>query len=180
LVILFIYILNVILLPGFPSANPLSPPPPPEGASHPHTHFHLTALAFPCAWTLWGIKPLQDQGPLLPLMPDQAVLCYICSWSHGFLLMFPLVGGFVPGSSGCVCVCGWLILLFFLFLLLLFSSFSPSLNSSTGVPVVSLMVGCEHVHLYWSGSGRASQETAIQQALLGISNSVWVWCLQMG
>jgi hypothetical protein len=79
-----------------------------------------------------------------------------------------------------VCVCGWLILLFFLFLLLLFSSFSPSLNSSTGVPVVSLMVGCEHVHLYWSGSGRASQETAIQQALLGISNSVWVWCLQMG
>ena len=39
-------------------------------------------------------------------------------------------------------------------------------------------------HLYWSGSGRASQETATsgscQQALLGISNSVWVWCLYMG
>jgi hypothetical protein len=46
------------------------------------------------------------------------------------------------------------------------------------------MLGCECLHLYWSGAGRASQETAIpgscQQALLGISNSVEVWCLQMG
>ena len=46
------------------------------------------------------------------------------------------------------------------------------------------MVGYEHPHLYWSGTGRASQETAIlgscQQALLGISNSIWVWCLQVG
>jgi hypothetical protein len=45
------------------------------------------------------------------------------------------------------------------------------------------MVGCEHLHLYWSGSGRASQWTAIpgscQQALLGMSNIVWVWCLYM-
>jgi hypothetical protein len=47
--------------------------------------------------------------------------------------------------------------------------------------VLSLMVGCEHLHLYWSGSVRASQKTAVsvscRQALLGISNSVWVWCL---
>jgi hypothetical protein len=39
------------------------------------------------------------------------------------------------------------------------------------------MVDCEHPHLYWSGFAKASQETAIsgscQQALLGISNSVW-------
>jgi hypothetical protein len=37
------------------------------------------------------------------------------------------------------------------------------------------MVGCEHLPLYLSGSGKASQETAIsgscQQALLGICNS---------
>ena len=36
----------------------------------------------------------------------------------------------------------------------------------------------------WSCPGRASQETAIPgpclQVLLGISNSVWVWCGQMG
>jgi hypothetical protein len=35
-----------------------------------------------------------------------------------------------------------------------------------------------------SGSGRVPQETAVsgscQQALLGICNSVWVWCLHMG
>jgi hypothetical protein len=46
------------------------------------------------------------------------------------------------------------------------------------------MVGCNDQHLYGSGSGRTSQGTAIpgscQQVLLGISNSVWVWCLQMG
>jgi hypothetical protein len=64
------------------------------------------------------------------------------------------------------------------------SFFSPSLNSCIGVPMLSPMVGCKHSHLYWSGSDRSSQWTAIpgpcQQTLLGISNSVWVWCLQMG
>jgi hypothetical protein len=50
--------------------------------------------------------------------------------------------------------------------------------------MLSLMVGWEHPHLYWLVSVRASQETAIpgsyQQALLGISSSVCIWCLQMG
>jgi len=44
----------------------------------------------------WSIKPPQDQGPPLPMMPDKAILCYICSWSHGF----PHVYSLVPGSSG--------------------------------------------------------------------------------
>ena len=26
----------------------------------------------------WGIKPSQDQGSLLPLMTNKAILCYIC------------------------------------------------------------------------------------------------------
>jgi hypothetical protein len=65
------------------------------------------------------------------------------------------------------------------------SSFSPSPNSSLGVLVLSPpMIGCEHPHLYWSGTSRASQETVVSsgclQVLLDISNSVWVWCLQMG
>ena len=59
-----------------------------------------------------------------------------------------------------------------------FSSFSPCPNFSIEVPTLSPMLGCVHPHLYWSGSGRASQDTAIpgscQQALLCISNSVWV------
>jgi hypothetical protein len=65
-----------------------------------------------------------------------------------------------------------------------FSSFSPSPNSSNGVPAFRLIVGCKHPHLYWSVSVRASQGTAIlgscQQVLLGIHNSVWVWSLQKG
>lgn len=45
-----------------------------------------------------------------------------------------------------------------------FSSFTLSPSSSTGFPVISLMVGCEYLLLYWSGAGRASQGTAISQA----------------
>jgi hypothetical protein len=45
------------------------------------------------------------------------------------------------------------------------------------------MVICEYpLHLYWSGTGRSSQGAVVlsscQQALLGISNNVWVWCLE--
>jgi hypothetical protein len=46
-----------------------------------------------------GIEPSQDQGSLLPLMTDKAILCYICSWSHGSLYVYSLVDGLVPGSS---------------------------------------------------------------------------------
>ena len=45
--------------------------------------------------------------------------------------------------------------------------------------MLSLMVGCEHPHLYWSFSGRTSQWTALpdssQQVFLGIRNWVWDW-----
>jgi hypothetical protein len=54
-----------------------------------------------------------------------------------------------------------------------FSSLGPFSNSSTGDPVLSPMVGCEHPALYLSGTGRASQETTIsgscQQAVVGFS-----------
>ena len=65
----------------------------------------------------------------------------------------------------------------------LFSSFSPFPNSSIGVPVLSLMIGCKHLPKYWSDSGISFQDTAISgcclHVLLGISNSVWVWWLYM-
>ena len=48
----------------------------------------------------WGMKLSQDQGPLLPLMSNKSILCYICSWSHGTLHLCSLVGGLVPVSSG--------------------------------------------------------------------------------
>ena len=85
----------------------VSPPKPPYQIPHPAayqpTHFCFPFLALPF---IWGIEPSQDQGPLLPLMTNKAILCYICSWSHGWL-----VGGLVPGSSG---GSDWLILLFLL------------------------------------------------------------------
>ena len=78
----------------------------------------------------WGIKSPQDQGPPLPLIPDKAIHCYICSWSHGSLHVYSWVGGLVPGRSG-----GrgsdWLILLFFLWvcnLLQLLQSFLEFLH----------------------------------------------------
>ena len=40
----------------------------------------------------------------LPLMSDEAILCYICSWSHGSLHVYSLVGDLVPGSSGVLMV----------------------------------------------------------------------------
>ena len=33
----------------------------------------------------WGIEPSQTQGPLLPLMSNKAIICYICGQSHGSL-----------------------------------------------------------------------------------------------
>ena len=57
----------------------------------------------------------------------------------------------------------------------------PPLGSLSSV---RWLADCKQPHLYCSGSGRASLETAVsgfcQQVLLGINNSVWVWCLQMG
>jgi hypothetical protein len=51
-----------------------------------------------------SIEPSLDQGPLLPLTNDKAILCYICSWSHVYFF----VDGLVPGSPG---GSGWLIML---------------------------------------------------------------------
>jgi hypothetical protein len=46
----------------------------------------------------WGIEPSQDQGPPLPLILDKAILCYMCSWSHGSLHVYSFVGGLVLGT----------------------------------------------------------------------------------
>ena len=33
-------------------------------------------------------------------MPDKAILSCICSWSHGPIHVYAVVGGLVPGSAG--------------------------------------------------------------------------------
>jgi hypothetical protein len=122
---------------------------------------------YPSIPLCWGIKSPQNQGLPHPLMPDKAILCYICNWRHGSPHAYSLIGGLFPGSSG---ESGWLILLFFLWGCKPLQHLSPSPNSSTGVSVLSLMVGCKHPHLYWSGLLETAIPGSCQQALLGISN----------
>ena len=98
----------------------------------PPTHTHL--LPCPGLFLHWGIKHSQDQGPLLPLVSDQAILCYIFDWSYGSLHVYSLVGGLVPGSSGRF---GWFIFLFLLWGCKPFGSFSPFSNFFTGDPMLS-------------------------------------------
>ena len=73
----------------------------------------------------WGMEPSQDRGPLFPLMPNQAILCSICNWSHESLHVHSSFGVIVPESSG------WLILLFFYGDANPFSSLSPFSHFST-------------------------------------------------
>ena len=116
-------------------------------------------------------------------MPNKAILCYICSWSHD---IFPCV--FVGCWFRELWGWGWVLLVDICCssygVAIPFSSFRPSPNSFFAVPVLSPMVGCKYPHLYWSGSSRASQGKAIpgssQRALLVIRNSVWVRWLHMG
>jgi hypothetical protein len=64
---------------------------------HPPIYPHLPAC--PGIPLQWGIKPSQDQGSLLPLLSNKAILCYISWWSHEFFHVCSLAGGLHPGSS---------------------------------------------------------------------------------
>ena len=122
----------------------------------------------------WGIEHSQDPGPVLPQMPDKEILCYICSWIHGFLHVYSVVGGLVLGSSE---VYGWLILLFFLWgykplqFLQSFLYLTPPLGTPCSIQWLTA-----DICLYFSDSGRASLETATtdscQQSLFDIHYSV--------
>ena len=67
--------------------------------SFPCSPTHLLLLPGPGIPLYWGIEPSQDLGPLLPLMTDQAILCYIYSQSHKFYHVFSLVVQF-QGALG--------------------------------------------------------------------------------
>ena len=127
--VFFIYILNVIPFPVFPSENPLSPLPSPCSPTHP--------LLLPCHGIPlhWGIEPSQGQGPLLPLMSNKAILCYRCIWGQGSLHVYSFVGGLVPGSSG-VLVSSYCCSSYGAA-----SSFGPFSSSSIGDLVLSPMIG---------------------------------------
>jgi hypothetical protein len=170
IVILFIYISNVIPLPSFPSTNSLSPPPSAclyEGAPLPT---HPLGLQPPSVSLSWVIKPPLDQGAPLPVMLDKAFLCYIFIWSHGYplcTLWFSTCELWGEGQVGGYCCSSYEIAK-------PFSSYSPCPNFPIGVSMLSLMFGCVHPHLYWSGFGRASQETAYQAP---VSKHILAWAV---
>ena len=101
-------------------------------------HSCLTVPSIPLCW-LFELP--QEQGAPLPLMPDKAILCYISSWSHGFLHVYSGVGGSVPGDFG---GSSWLILLFFLwdYKAPLFLVISPPLRSLCSVECLPV---CIHI-----------------------------------
>ena len=89
----FIYITNDIPFPGFSTDNPLSNTPSTCSPTYP------LPLPYPGIYLYWGIEPSQDQVPNLPLRSYDAIPCYICTWSHGSLHAYSLVGSLVPGNS---------------------------------------------------------------------------------
>ena len=138
----------------------------------------MPTLKFSCTGV--SIKLSQDQGPLLPLMLHKAIICYICSWGHGSLLVYSLVGGLVPGNSGEI----WLVDI---------DVHPMGLQTPSAPSVLSLSPPLGAHSSSWllvSASVfvrlcRAPQEITIsasfQQALLGIHHSVWVGdCIQDG
>jgi hypothetical protein len=71
-----LYLFKFQMLSAFP-VSPLETP------SHLLSPIHPLTPSCPGIPLHWGIEPSQDQGPLLPLMPNKAIFWYICGWSHG-------------------------------------------------------------------------------------------------
>jgi hypothetical protein len=185
--IFLIYISNIIPLSDYPTWNPPSHHPSacfyegfptsthPLPPYHPHIPLH------------WGVKPSRHQGSLLPLMPDKAILCYICGWRHGSLHMYSLLGGLVQtlGNRGG----GWGVCLVDI------AVFPIGLKTPSAPWVLSLAppLGTLCSGQWMAASIRLCICQALteplrrqllsgsyQKALLGISNCAWVWWLFMG
>ena len=131
LIISFIHISSAILNVHYSLLLPCSPT-------------HPLLLPGPGIPLYWGIRSSQDQGPLLQLMADQAILCYICNQGHSSRgcwivdIVVPPIGLQTPLRS--------------------LGTFS---SSFIGGLVFHPIDDCEHPLLYLLGTGIASQETAI-------------------
>ena len=82
-------------------------------------------------------QPSQDHGPLLPLKPYKAIVCFICNQSHGFLHVYSLFGCLVPRSSESS---GWLLCFSSYEVANPFSSFHPFSNTSMRKSMLNTMV----------------------------------------
>jgi hypothetical protein len=98
------YLFTFQMLSPFPVSNSRPPPSYPPSPCFYEGSLHVPTHPPPPPWhdipLQWGIESSKDQGPSLLLMPNKAILCYICSWSYGSLHMYFLVGDLVPGNSG--------------------------------------------------------------------------------
>ena len=101
----------------------------------------------------WGIELSQDQGPLLPLMPYKAILCYKCSWGQESLHVYTLVGGLVPRRSGSLV--GWYCYSSY-GLANSFRFFNPFSNAFIWGPISS-MVGYKYLPFFMGGGFWLSQ-----------------------
>jgi hypothetical protein len=170
--IFFIYISNIFPFPGLPFRNPLSHTPCLYEGAPPPTHSHPPALTFPNSGLM--VSPPTDVQQVHPLphmwpAPWVSPCVFFGWWSSSWELLGVWSVDTVAPSMG------------------LQTPSAPSVPSPTppsGTSRLGSMVVCELPPLYLSGSGRASQETAIldsyQQALPSIHNNVWVLWLYMG
>jgi hypothetical protein len=160
--------------------EPPYPTHPPPASITPPTHPPTPGFPPLCSLTLKH-QSSQAQGPFFSLMSNMGILSHICGCHLGSLYVYSLVGGQIRWSSG---GSGRLTLL-----LPQWGCNPPQLLQSlfqllTRDSMLNPMVGCQHLPLYLSGSGRGSQETDIlgfhQQALPSIHNIIWFWLLYMG
>ena len=130
-----------------------------------------TPVSFPENPLQWDTEPSQDQGPLLPLVTGETILCYIWAGTMGP----SLVGGLVPMTSGvhivsyCCSSCE---------VANPFSSLGTFSNSSIRDTVLSPMVDWEHLILYLSGTVRASvsKHLLASTVVSGFGDCIWDGC----
>jgi hypothetical protein len=156
----------------------VSPPEPPYPiplplllwlCSHTHPPTSASPLWHPSTLWQWAFTGPRASPPIDVLQGHSLLHIQLEPWVPPCVLFSWCL---VPGSSGGLV--GWYCSSYGVSKP--FSSLSTFSSASTGDFVLSPMVGCEYPLLYLSGSGRASQETAIsgscQHALLDIHTSV--------
>jgi len=154
----FIYISNVIPLPSFPSTNsyPHLHPCLYEGAPHLPSYSCLSGLVSPYS----GSSSLHTTKGL----PFQwwKIRPYSATYPAGVMSTFCVLFGwwFSPWEYWGFCLIAIVVLP-----MRLQNPSAPTVfaltNFPIGLPMLSPMFGCVHLHLYWLGSGRIFQGTAI-------------------
>jgi hypothetical protein len=138
-----------------------SPIPPPIPAHQP-THSHFLALAFPCTGAYY-LHKTKGSHPIDGLLGYPLLHMQLETQVWGVQVSSYCCSSYRVADP--------------------FSSLGTFSSSFIGGPVFHPINDCEHPLLYLSGTGIASQETAIsgscQQNLSGICNSFWFWWMFM-